>query len=66
MRFTISRDKLQDGLTAVGPSVPSKTTLPVLANLLLETTERGIRLCSIEVVARREVNADATSRLREA
>ena len=33
MRFTISREKLQEGLAAVASAVPSKTTLPVLANL---------------------------------
>jgi len=35
MRFTISREKLQEGLSAVAASVPSKTTLPVLANILV-------------------------------
>jgi DNA polymerase-3 subunit beta len=60
MRFTISREKLQEGLAAVGPSVPSKTTLPVLANLLLETTERGIRLSGtdLDIAVSTEVSAD--------
>ena len=49
MRFTISREKLQEGLGAVASSVPGKTTLPVLANLLLETTERGIRLSGTDL-----------------
>jgi len=44
MRFTIAREKLQEGLGAVAASVPAKTTLPVLANLLVETTDRGIRI----------------------
>src|SRR5688500_19485128 len=63
MRFTISREKLQEGLTAVGPSVPSKTTLPVLANLLLETTERGIRLSGtdLDIAVSTEVSADVES-----
>ena len=39
MRFTISREKLQEGLAAVAASIPAKTTLPVLANILVETTE---------------------------
>ena len=43
MRFTISREKLQEGLTAVTATIPAKTTLPVLANILVETTEKGIR-----------------------
>jgi DNA polymerase-3 subunit beta len=60
MRFTISREKLQEGLAAVGPSVPSKTTLPVLANILLETTDRGIRLSGtdLDIAVSTEVSAD--------
>src|SRR5687767_15881498 len=63
MRFTISREKLQEGLAAVSPSVPSKTTLPVLANLLLETTERGIRLSGtdLDIAVSTEVSADVES-----
>ena len=44
MRFTISREKLQEGLAAVAASIPAKTTLPVLANILVEATDKGIRL----------------------
>jgi len=40
MRFTIAREKLQEALTSVAPAVPAKTTLPVLANILVEATER--------------------------
>lgn len=60
MRFTISREKLQEGLGAVASSVPGKTTLPVLANLLLETTERGIRLSGtdLDIAVSTEVPAD--------
>src|SRR6187401_3258829 len=60
MRFTISREKLQEGLVAVGPSIPAKTTLPVLANILLETTERGIRLSGtdLDIAVSTEVSAD--------
>ena len=60
MRFTISREKLQDGLTAVAASVPAKTTLPVLANILLETTEKGIRLSGtdLDIAVSTEVLAD--------
>lgn len=60
MRFTISREKLQEGLTAVTASIPSKTTLPVLANILLETTEKGIRLSGtdLDIAVSTEVAAD--------
>jgi DNA polymerase III subunit beta len=49
MRFTIAREKLQEGLSAVAASVPAKTTLPVLANILIETTDRGIRLSGTDL-----------------
>jgi DNA polymerase-3 subunit beta len=60
MRFTISREKLQEGLTAVTATIPSKTTLPVLANILVETTERGIRLSGtdLDIAVSTEVVAD--------
>src|SRR6187549_1706112 len=60
MRFTISREKLQEGLVAVGPSIPGKTTLPVLANILVETTEKGIRLSGtdLDIAVSTEVAAD--------
>jgi DNA polymerase-3 subunit beta len=60
MRFTISREKLQDGLTAVAATVPAKTTLPVLANILLETTEKGVRLSGtdLDIAVSTEVLAD--------
>jgi len=60
MRFTISREKLQEGLAAVTAAVPAKTTLPVLSNLLVETTERGIRLSAtdLDIAVSTEVRAD--------
>ena len=60
MRFTISREKLQEGLGAVAASIPAKTTLPVLSNILLETTERGIRLSGtdLDIAVSTEVVAD--------
>ena len=60
MRFTISREKLQEGLTAVAASIPAKTTLPVLANILVETTDKGIRLSGtdLDMAVSTEVTAD--------
>ncbi|MDQ6829174.1 MAG: DNA polymerase III subunit beta [Gemmatimonadota bacterium] len=60
MRFTIAREKLQEALSAVAASVPTKTTLPVLANILVETTERGIRLSGtdLDMAVSTEVSAD--------
>jgi DNA polymerase-3 subunit beta len=60
MRFTISREKLQEGLAAVASAVPSKTTLPVLANLLVQTTSKGIRISGtdLDIAVSTEVTAD--------
>jgi DNA polymerase-3 subunit beta len=60
MRFTISREKLQEGLAAVASTVPAKTTLPVLANILVETTDKGIRLSGtdLDIAVSTEVSAD--------
>ena len=60
MRFTISREKLQEGLSAVAATVPAKTTLPVLANILIETTDKGIRLSGtdLDIAVSMEVSAD--------
>src|SRR5829696_8546626 len=60
MRFTISREKLQEGLTAVSASIPAKTTLPVLANIMIETTDKGIRLSGtdLDIPVSTEIPAD--------
>lgn len=60
MRLTISREKLQEGLNAVAASIPAKTTLPVLANILVETTDRGIKLSGtdLDIAVSTEVAAD--------
>lgn len=60
MRLTISREKLQEGLSAVTASIPTKTTLPVLANILVETVDRGIRLSGtdLDIAVSTEVQAD--------
>jgi DNA polymerase III subunit beta len=63
MRFTIAREKLQEALTSVGAAVPAKTTLPVLSNLLLEATDRGVRFSAtdLDVAVSVEVPADVES-----
>jgi DNA polymerase-3 subunit beta len=63
MRFTITREKLQEGLAAVTPAVPGKTTLPVLANLLVQTTDKGIRISGtdLDIAVSTEVTADVES-----
>ena len=49
MKFTITREQLQEGLVAVAASVPTKTTLPVLSNILVEATENGLRLSGTDL-----------------
>src|SRR5204862_6834615 len=49
MKFTITREQLQEGLTAVAAAVPAKTTLPVLANVLVEATKQGLRLSGTDL-----------------
>lgn len=49
MKFTITREQLQEGLVAVAASVPTKTTLPVLSNILVEATHDGIRLSGTDL-----------------
>lgn len=46
---TISREKLQEGLAAVTAAVPSKATLPVLGCVLIEASERGLRLTATDL-----------------
>jgi DNA polymerase-3 subunit beta len=60
MRFTITREKLQEGLAAVTASIPAKTTLPVLSNILVEATDKGIRLSGtdLDIAVSTEVAAD--------
>ncbi|SVB62691.1 uncharacterized protein METZ01_LOCUS215545, partial [marine metagenome] len=42
MNFTITRQNLHNGLASVSASIPSKTTLPVLSNVLFEAKEDGV------------------------
>jgi DNA polymerase-3 subunit beta len=49
MKFTIAREQLQEGLLAVAASVPTKTTLPVLSNILVEASKDGLRLSGTDL-----------------
>lgn len=49
MKFTITREKLQEGLVAVAASIPTKTTLPVLSNILVEASSDGVRLSGTDL-----------------
>ena len=60
MRFTITRQNLHNGLAAVSAAVPSKTTLPVLSNILFEVGEEGVRMSGtdLDVAVRVRVPAE--------
>ncbi len=49
MKFTITRDNLQQGLAAVGASIPTRTTLPVLSNILIEADADGVRMSGTDL-----------------
>jgi DNA polymerase III subunit beta len=49
MKFTITREQLQEGLLAVASSVPTRTTLPVLSNILVEAKKGGVRLAGTDL-----------------
>ena len=63
MNFTITRQNLHQGLAAVSASIPSKTTLPVLSNILLQTQEDGVWMSGtdLDVAVRVKVAADVSS-----
>lgn len=49
MKFTITRENLHQGLAAVSATIPTRTTLPVLSNLLLEADADGVRLSGTDL-----------------
>lgn len=44
MRFTINREQLLKGLTLVSKAVPPKAEVPILQNIKLSLTERGLEI----------------------
>lgn len=49
MRFTISREKLQEGLATIAAAVPAKNTLPILGNVLVDADAKGLRLLATDL-----------------
>ena len=62
MDFTITRQNLHQGLAAVSASIPTKTTLPVLSNILIQAQEGGIWMSGtdLDVGVRIRVPAEVT------
>ncbi len=59
MKFTVTKQALLDGLQRIQNIVSNRVTLPVLSNVLLETTETGLQLTAtdLEVSVHTEVLA---------
>ena len=49
MKFSVSKDKLLEGLSTVQNVVSTRTTLPILSNVLLQTSEGEIRLTTTDL-----------------
>ena len=49
MKLSITREKLRDGLGSVSATVPSKTTLPVLSNILLRADGDRLQLSGTDL-----------------
>jgi DNA polymerase III subunit beta len=49
MKFTVSKDKLLDGLQTVQNVVSTRTTLPILSNVLLQTGDGQLRLTTTDL-----------------
>jgi DNA polymerase-3 subunit beta len=62
MNFTITRQNLHNGLASVSASIPSKTTLPVLSNILFVAKDDGVWMSGtdLDVSVRVKVPADVT------
>jgi DNA polymerase III subunit beta len=49
MKVSITRERLQEGLAAVAGSIPTRTTLPVLSNILLEAEEGSLQFSGTDL-----------------
>jgi DNA polymerase III subunit beta len=62
MKVTITRQNLHKGLAAVSASIPTKTTLPVLSNILIEAGQDEVWMSGtdLDVAVRVRVPAEVT------
>lgn len=49
MKFSITREKLEKGLAAVATAIPTRTTLPVLSNILVRAGDEDIELSGTDL-----------------
>jgi DNA polymerase-3 subunit beta len=59
MKFTISQDEFLRGLGATSGVVPTRTTLPILSEILIETAGEGIQLSATDLDLSATVHAKA-------
>jgi DNA polymerase-3 subunit beta len=49
MKFSITREALQSGLGAVASAIPTRTTLPVLSNILMRAEDGAVQLSGTDL-----------------
>ncbi len=59
MKLSVTRDSLHAGLGAVAATIPTKTTLPVLSNILLEAKDGSLSLSGTDLDISVAVSIDA-------
>ena len=62
MKLSVTRDNLHAGLGAVSATIPTKTTLPVLSNILLEAADGRLTLSGtdLDISVAVSIEADVT------
>lgn len=60
MKFSINKDDLHDALATVAAIIPTRTTLPILSNLLLELEGNRLRLTAtdLDLYVVRDIDAE--------
>ena len=59
MKLSVTRDSLHAGMGAVSATIPTKTTLPVLSNILLEASDGKLTLSGTDLDISVSVSIDA-------
>ncbi|MGE5174949.1 MAG: DNA polymerase III subunit beta [Hyphomicrobiales bacterium] len=49
MKFSVAQTELQQALSLISSAVPSRTTLPVLSNILVEATSEGLQMTATDL-----------------
>ena len=57
MKFSVSKDKLLEGLSTVQNVVSTRTTLPILSNVLLQASDGEIRMTTTDMDTQTDINA---------